>query len=63
MANIALQMGVDIVNFDKVCLMLCKTLRNVYYRNGFEISTMDFQPWAQCWQNISYVTVSKHPDI
>ena len=49
---IVLWIGGDIVNLDKICLVLCKTMLYLWYRYISKVNTTDFQPWAQYWQNI-----------
>ena len=55
--NIALKIGVNIVNFDKVYLFLCKPVQFKSKHHGY--STMG---WLSAI-HLSYVTVSKNPDI
>ena len=50
-----LWIGVD-VNFDKVCLILRKTMLSLWYRHILEGKTTGFQRWPQYWQN-DYATL------
>ena len=52
---INLWIGVD-VNFDKVCLILRKTMLSLWYWQILEGKTTGFQPWPQYRQN-DYATL------
>ena len=43
--------------FDKVCALLCKTLRNLQYRRSLKVNVADLAPWAQYLQS-NYPTFS-----